>query len=347
MTILHVCLLDKFIPPFIEFINNNFDNNKHLFLVYGDNVKHPYKASDNIKFISGNLKYIHLSYEMNKAKKIIFHGFFDRKLMCFIFFQQWLLKKSYWVMWGGDLYTTQYKESTMRMLLNKSVSKYIKGRFHGYITFIRGDYELAKKLYGAKGKYYECIMYLSNLYKELKLPVIEKQNKTVLVGNSSDPENNHEEILEKLIKLSDQQFNIICPLSYGNNEHAKKIAEKGKEMFGDRFTPLTDFMPFNEYLKVLADVDIAIFAHNRQQAMGNTITLLGLGKTVYLRSDITPFAFYEELDIYVRNINTLDFELLDEMTMSKNKKNVKRYFSKPNLIRQLDKIFEGEYGISK
>ena len=43
-------------------------------------------------------------------------------------------------------------------------------------------------------------------------------------------------------------------------------------------------MPFNQYLEFLGKIDIAIFNHRRQQGFGNAITLLGLGKKVYLNS---------------------------------------------------------------
>lgn len=41
-------------------------------------------------------------------------------------------------------------------------------------------------------------------------------------------------------------------------------------------------MPFEEYLGLLAKIDIAILNHKRQQAMGNITTLLGLGKKYIL-----------------------------------------------------------------
>jgi len=34
-------------------------------------------------------------------------------------------------------------------------------------------------------------------------------------------------------------------------------------------------MPLDEYLNLLAKIDIAIFNHKRKQAMGNITTLLG------------------------------------------------------------------------
>jgi len=46
-------------------------------------------------------------------------------------------------------------------------------------------------------------------------------------------------------------------------------------IFREKFKPLVDFIPFDEYLNLLAKVDIAIFNHKRQQTMGNITTLLG------------------------------------------------------------------------
>lgn len=53
----------------------------------------------------------------------------------------------------------------------------------------------------------------------------------------------------------------------------RKVIIKGKELFGEKFIPLTEFMTFEKYLEFLGSIDIAIFAHKRQQAMGNTITI--------------------------------------------------------------------------
>ena len=41
---------------------------------------------------------------------------------------------------------------------------------------------------------------------------------------------------------------------------------------------LFDFMEYKLYFEYLCTIDIAIFAHNRSQDMGNIINLLGLGK---------------------------------------------------------------------
>lgn len=349
--IVHIVSNEKFIKPFIELVKKEFNYSEHVFLNIAnvDAEKYPLPESENVIEFKLNLSFHKnffslwkkISYFLKNADKVIVHGAFTGSFTKYLYFNPSILSKAYWVLWGGDLYQPLIAPAkTLKQKIHKVFDYKIRGHFAGYITYIPGDYELAKKLYGAKGTYYECIMYPSNLYSEYTLPDVSKNTTTFLVGNSADPTNNHEDVFEKLNALEDQTFNIICPLSYGDKAHAEKIKQLGLSMFGKRFTALVDFMAFDEYLKILAKVDIAIFAHKRQQAMGNTITLLGLGKTVYMRSNITSFLFFKELDISVRDIDDLGFERLDENLIEKNKENIKRYFSEVNLVKQLQRIFE-------
>lgn len=347
----HIIKNDKFINDYYKFINDHFSSKDHLFIyVVGESEnKFSIPNADNVININNQHKGILKTFRLSKilkpycdnAGKIIFHGFYAKDIVRFLFLNQYLLVKSYWVMWGVDLYNHSLKHVSFKSFFTCFLAKKLKGRFIGYITYIPGDYELAKKSYDVAGKYHECIMYPSNLYKELILPNISRNEITVMVGNSADPTNNHEEILNKLVKLEDQNFKIICPLSYGNKEYANMIILLGNEMFGQRFQALTDFMVFDEYLKLLAEVDIAIFAHKRQQAMGNTITLLGLGKKVYMRNDVTPFSLFKQLNIEVFDIEDLDLEPISSDLSDKNIENIKSYFSEENLVKQLHHIFEG------
>lgn len=175
---------------------------------------------------------------------------------------------------------------------------------HGLITQIKGDYELAQEWYGAKGKYYYSFMYPSNLYKEYYLKKVEKDpGKTYIqVGNSACETNEHVEVFEKLLKYKGENIEIICPLSYsGKEEYIKQVVETGYKTFGkEKFTPIVDFMIFDQYLELLAKVDIAIFNHKRQRGLGNITTLLGLGKKVYIREEITTY--YSMYVILLKNL---------------------------------------------
>ena len=233
-------------------------------------------------------------------------------------------------MWGGDFYFPE-KQSWLK--------KEIIKRMGHFITYIKGDYELVKQWYGASGEYHECFMYPSNLYKTYDIPVKLHDTVNIQIGNSADPTNNHLEILEKLERYRDENIKIYAPLSYGNMEYAQMVANKGEEIFGNKFIAMLDFMPFEKYLEFLAEIDIAIFAHKRQQAMGNTITLLGLGKKVYMRSDITPWQLFKDINVKVFDVQNIEINLMDEQTKNQNQQKTKEYFSKENYLKQLKTLF--------
>ncbi|MSR16434.1 MAG: 4-alpha-L-fucosyltransferase, partial [Methylococcaceae bacterium] len=207
------------------------------------------------------------------------------------------------------------------------------------ITYVKGDYELARKWYGAEGKYYECFMYPSNLYKEYSIQLKTHDTINIQVGNSAFSNNNHIEVFEKLYKFKDENIRIYVPLSYGSSKYTQQVISAGQAMFGDKLIGMTDFMAFNEYLDFLSDIDVAIFNHERQQAMGNKITLLGLGKKVYMRSDITPWETFSAQGIKVFDIENIELFQLDKNIRQQNMIRVKEYFSKDNFVKQLENVF--------
>jgi hypothetical protein len=220
---------------------------------------------------------------------------------------------------------------------------------HGLITHLKGDYELAQKWYGAKGTYYYSFMYPSNLYKEYDLKNVEKEpGKTYIqVGNSACETNEHIAVFEKLSKYKNAHIEILCPLSYsGKEEYIKQVIEAGYKIFSkDKFSPITDFMPFDKYLELLAKVDVAIFNHKRQRGLGNITTLLGLGKKVYIREEITTWKFCidHDLKVYSANGNYDDlFDKIDSKDKQKNIKIIKNEFSEKKLVEDWDVIFRGD-----
>lgn len=344
--ILHICTRDGFISSFIEFIKENFDFNEHAFLIK-DNKKFAGQqlvpANNNVNAYACNSLFSKLNYyyqaifRMHLADKVILHGLFDIKLVIILFFAPWLLKKCYWIILGGDLYTYTLGEKNNIWHKNEFFRRpAIKNMGH-LVSYIEGDVRLARQWYGAKGKYHECVMYPSNLYKEYRVPAKQGTTINIQVGNSATATNNHIEVFDKLLPFREQDIAIYAPLSYGDDEYAQKVIKQGHALFGDKFKPLTKFMPFEEYLAFLGSIDIAIFNHKRQQAMGNTITLLGLGKTVYLRNDTTQWQFFKDKEIVVGDVE--QFSGLDRLNVDSNQEKIKSYFSVNNYIDQLKRIF--------
>ena len=343
--ILHIASCDKFIPPFIDFIKEHFDFDEHEFLLNGGMAVKDLRLVSNINLAEGSTlanfnHYWQAIIKMNQADKVILHGLFDPKLVGLLFSMPWLLKKCYWVMWGGDLYFYQFGERNWKWNVREFFRRPVIRNMGHLVTYIEGDVDLARQWYGAEGQYHECIMYLSNVYKEYNIPKKQSSTINIQVGNSADPSNNHIEALEKIRPYKDKNICIFVPLSYGDQEHAKQVIKQGKEWFGEKFIPLIDFMPFDEYLHFLGSIDIAIFNHKRQQAMGNTITLLGLGKTVFIRSDTTQWQFFKDKKIEVYDVKNLS--KVDLKNIKNNEHNIdfiKDYFSIKNLKSQLGEVF--------
>lgn len=335
---------DKFTEPFIDFLNDNFNENEHKIEILGSDKRRNKVSHNNVSYVTG-FKYVILVKQMYKSNKIILHALMSPIIVLILFFQPWLLKKCYWVIWGNDLYYYIYKKKNLKANIYESFRKFIVKRFRGLVTYISGDYELAKKWYHVRGKHYYSLMYPSNLYHEYEVPRIKKLTNSGLciqIGNSADPSNNHFEILHWLERYKNANLEIICPLAYGDLENRKAVIKEGKRLFGDNFVPLTEFMPFEDYLNMLSKVDVAIFNHKRQQGMGNTITLLGMGKKVYIRSDITTWNFCEEhgLKVFDTTLGILDlFQEMPKADYIKNINTIKENFNENKLKYDWETIF--------
>lgn len=342
--ILHVGFCDKFMPPFIDFVAENINNSNHNFL-----LRHGVASSDLIcknivyspkkpSFIYRFKLYALYVIEAFKADKIILHGLFNTDLIAITIIQPWIHNKCFWVIWGGDLYDYRMTKFENKSKIKERLKELLIPRLGNIITDNEGDYELAQKWYDARGKWHKCFMYPSNLYKKLPRTQISHNSINILLGNSATSTNNHIDALKKLSCYKDENIKIYCPLSYGNENYAKEIERIGEEMFGIKFISLRKFMPSNDYINFLTEIDIAIFNNNRQQAMGTIRTLLGLGKKIYLNRSTTSSKYLEK-----KGLKVFSFENFSLKTHFPEKENniaiIKSSFSKKNLKNCLANIF--------
>lgn len=343
--ILHIQSREKFTQPFIDYIEKNFSIKEHYFIVINKNTDQYDLNLDlnNVSEINSyNLKVFKLIYFMYKSNKIFLHGLNSKIILILLFMQPWLLKKVFFIMWGADLYSYLKEKRTISQKIIEMMRKTFFSKVGYFSYFVKEDYLLAKNWYNVKGKYIECIMYPSNTFKEFKLEEKEIKNTVVLIGNSADTSNNHYYIFDKLLQYKDCNLLIYCPLSYGDEKYALEVIKKGKELFGNNFMPLVEFIPFNSYLRILSQVDIAIFAHDRQQALGNIISLLGFGKKIYIKKNISTWAIFEEKKIKIFDIEEFNIENLDEEEIKNNKIKIKHFFSEMKLKEDLENVFNLE-----
>jgi dTDP-N-acetylfucosamine:lipid II N-acetylfucosaminyltransferase len=333
----------KFFPQFLE-INADYVGFDHHYIVYGSQPDAQIVKRLRVSYIK-NLSFNRpkvVRYFKN-AEKIIIHGLFSNDLLVFLFAARGFLHKCYWVMWGGDLYHYQ-KEREVKWYVRELARRFIIRRLGHVITYIDGDYQLVKRFYGTKAKWHECLAYPSNTYVDSKIDnyttATESHSLKLLVGNSADPSNRHAEIFRRIQETDLTKIKIYCPLSYGDPVYSQLVQKIGKNTFGDRFVPINTFMPFDKYVDLLNQIDIAIFNHNRQQAMGNIINLLGLKKKVFINKDVTSWSFFERLNIRVFDFKNLELKVIDPVTASNNRRIIQGYFSIDNLKKQWQEIYQ-------
>lgn len=345
--ITHQIESDKFIIPYLEFLSEKFDLTGHRFLIR-DHRDVYFREGDERGSTSvfGTRKskllwFLKLVVSWHRAEKIILHGLFKVDIVLFLLFQPWLISKCYWVMWGGDLYWRKYNKNGIKNWVVEKIRRMVIKRIQHVITYLPGDVDYLSSTYGSKPTLHHCLLYTSNIFEELDIEPTKKtkDSVTIQVGNSSDPSNNHQEILEKLKKIDSDFIKVFVPLAYGDKINGDLVEKQYRDFFGKRFNTIRNLVPLEEYNKILSDIDIAIFAHERQQAMGNIITLLGLGKTVYLNPKVSHWTLFSELGIKVYPTDKPTLLLQGEKVSIENMKKIKSFFSRKKLCEDWENIF--------
>ncbi len=337
---------DKFTADYLDFVEENLNFDEHVFFIFRSHHKFPITTHPNVYSYSKKennfFDYLvflkKLIQNGSKSKKIILHGLVKFKVVQLLWVFRFLLPKCHWAIWGGDLYRREENLLTRKGRYREFFRKKVIKDMGYIITSIKGDYENAVKWYGTNAPHLPYFMYPASLYHYVNVPEKKDDKTTILVGNSADPSNNHEEVFNIIKPYMNDKVRVICPLNYGGKKHADKITELGSKMFGSSFEPILDYMKYDDYISLLSTVDIAIFNHNRQQAMSNIRVLLGMGKKVYMRNEISSYRTLIDLGINVSDVSEFSLNVSEEESAN-NVKIVKSYYSKETLISNLKNIF--------
>ena len=269
-----------------------------------------------------------------------------RRTTLFLYLHPDVARRSCWVIWGADLhFYTEYRNNRWLRLADRV----IRGRVFELLEFVvalaPGDVDVLRDAYGVT-KRWTLGMYINPVTAELldAQPARTRgvgEPVRILVGNNSAPSNNHLEILNLLARFRNEQIQVLVPLSYGDKDHAELVRESGIRTLGGGFVALDEFLDPSEYAALLSTVDVAIFNHARQQALGNYFALAYLGAKIYTRMD-GPSAKYLSgqmgVPLYeVATIGTVAFKDFPKMSDDERAKSrlAARTFYDPTRLRSV------------
>jgi hypothetical protein len=342
---------DKFIDAYIE-MSERYIPNQSSYIIFGNReTPHFVKSkSANILYLNkSKTSYDDLNIPFNKIETIIFHRFKKDHLNFIEKIPSEITK--IWIVWGFEIYNI-FPQSNLINLLSyvNQYQPYSLMKIKGYInhyrfkwlyhrketvqiikkmdycaTWLPYDYSLAKSINPAIKR-----LYFRYLEREMigldKLDEKKPDLNRLLLGNSAAMTNNHLEALDYLKKIKYSGV-IIYPLSYSNVNHYKEsLIRKGKKLFGERFQPLTEFLPLDKYHSIINSCGIIWMNQRRQQAAGNLIVGFSTNKIITLNDENPLKQAFEDWGLQVFNpsilkkLNDFDFSRLAENKNIINKK---------------------------
>lgn len=310
----------------------------------------------------------------NQFDKLVLHSFFFPYLNSFL---RGIRKdiKVIWMFWGGDGYgftsndhqwylplTRQYKKSLLKKnvgilrylvrIINTKRRQVIASinicslirRVNICATWVKYDYEMIRHI----NPKMEWTYYSYFTAAQMGFQNIEPQplnTNRLWLGNSATDTNNHLDALHYL-KAIQWQGEIVVPLSYGSKEYAEEIKQYGLQQFGTKFIPLTDFMPLEQYQQYMNSCGIVWMNHIRQQAAGNTLAALYMGKVVIMNSNNNLHKTLANWGVYIERKNILsNTDGINKEIFNQNKEIIVAQLSREKNLTALGKIYDDEVGL--
>lgn len=207
--------------------------------------------------------------------------------------------------------TVIYKilRSTKRLLLyNKRKRERIKAlerqnrvldRVDFWATILPTEFDMIKRGHSLRGKYFPFQYAAFNTEEAISIPSGDR----ILIGNSANPTNNHLDIFA-LLTARNIHNPIYLPMAYGDSEYRQEIENTlSMEKVNFDYILQRDFIPSDEYYRIIGDCKAAVFGHIRQQALGNIIMAFLHGMKVFMWKDSVTYAYLKGKGCHIYTID--------------------------------------------
>lgn len=357
----HMMPDEKFFSPVAEMIEYGLDPNEHFFFIYNmasfpanarygswEKYQDWMRKYQNIYLLQNRYPLYSNNWEENRASfdrlleyadKMIFHGGWNIWFMEDYFRTKLdvIQKKGTCIPWSGS---KEYDRERVRFLQNVVQ----------YVRMVATSHKELKSYLVARFEPLQSAIWIDTGLSYARITKIpprrERKTKNILVAHSANAYTNAIETLSYLSDI-DESFQIYCITAYG--AQAGEIEAYGKEIYGDRFTPVNRFMEYDQYVEFLSTIDAAVLGMEAMAGRNTLELLFWLGVKVYLKpgSDVWNRMVYEKgyrpADYYsVKNL-TAD-ELLDNPDKGWNHSVASAEYDADEKVRQWRKLFEYDWG---
>lgn len=243
---------------------------------------------------------------------------------------------------------------TMALVAGKSLWKELK---KGFGEWLRGDFKAFRRVdifvSPVKEEYdlFRAVGWLSSRaqWKPGSVGALEMfvdsnplpPGPDIQVGHSAVPTSNHIDAFRRLAGVDLSGRKVIVPLSYGDMKYREHVLKAGRELLGDHFEPVLDYLPLAEYLRLLNRCGFLISNHLRQAAIANVAAHLWNGSKVYMNSSPLSRCF-KRWGMRIYSINSkLDFSTPEEPEqILKNRRVLEKHFSETVVLENTRQILE-------
>lgn len=376
LKIVHCFIDDKFVKGAIE----EFDFLKERCESRYIHVTHP--KIKKYKFLSDLPQVIKVGrenfldfLEQERCDILVLHNFYSLPYTLTVKIPKHI--RVVWFAWGYDIYgkvlnkpfvviPNMYHKETQKLLeptfkeriqrikgwIIRSIRKNVIIKAVNRVDYFSGvipeEYDMMRPLsfFRAKSVDFRYMSPYSGIEMSLLDEEVPKLGSDILIGNSGDPRNNHVDIFMKLKDIDLGNRKVVVLLSYaGTKRYRDQIKSIGKEIWGDRFIAIENFMPFQEFEKIISTCGFRIFGQERQQAMGNIGMALRTGCKVFVYKSSVIYKHFEKYQIKMYSIEEdLNSEGLkslpsEEETYINRKRAIKRDLSSEQQKR-LDRLID-------
>ena len=357
---IHIIPDEKFFMSVIEFIEYGLNMNEHFFLIYGINGANRnddyniWNKYDELLQTYHNIYLLHdknrefnlYNWEENKCrmdkllehcKKIIFHGewFTDNIFEYFCSKTELVKRKGVFIPWAG------------KAGRNPKTYHFIEGVLQYSKMVVSSNVFIEENLRRIFPRLTDAIWFDHRFsYARLTKNVCEKHKNTrnIFIAHCAHDYAKPMDSL-KYMRGFDKSCHIYCITSYGGRK--QEIESYGREYFGSRFTPIGNYMSYDEYVEFLSKMDIAVIGMENMAGRDTLELLFWLGVKVYLKPESEAYKRMDQFgyrlyDYYSARDEDID-QLFDNKEAKHNRMRAAEEFDPEVKLSQWRALYEYDF----